>query len=115
MRVLSFPFPTLVSAGIAMAAAMAVRLWLLEVPAFGWRCAGADAPAWCAVYGGLGWLLRSQALGAVALLLAAVAVFASGRSAVIAAAAAGAAALVLYNAELGAAAVLLAALRAARL
>jgi hypothetical protein len=115
MRTLSFPLLALASAAIAAGAAMAARLWLLEVPAIGWRCAGSGAPGWCGLYAGLGWLLRSHAFGWAAAALAAFALFASSRAVVLAAAAAGAVALVLYNAEFGAAAVLLAALRAVRL
>lgn len=115
MKALPFPLVTFASAALATAAAMAVRFWLLEVPAIGWRCAGTDAPAWCSLYAGLGWLLSSQGFGAIAMAAAGIAIFSSSRPAVLAAAAAGAAALVLYNAELGAAAVLLAALRAVRL
>jgi hypothetical protein len=105
----------LASAVAAAGAGFALRLWLLEVPSIGWRCAEGGAPWWCPLYAGLGWLLRSQAFGWAAAALAAFALFASSRTAVLAAAAAGAMALVLYNAELGAAALLLAALRAVRL
>jgi hypothetical protein len=115
MKTLSFPLLVLAAAVLAAGAAFGLRLWLLEVPAIGWRCAESGAPGWCAPYAGLGWLLRSQAFGLAAAALAAFALFASSRTAVLAAAAAGAAALVLYNAELGAAALLLAALRAVRL
>jgi hypothetical protein len=115
MKTLSFPLVVLVAALLAAAAAFALRLWLLEVPSLGWRCADSGAPWWCGPYAGLGWLLRSQAFGWAAAALAAVALFASSRTAVLAAAGAGVIALVLYNAELGAAAFLLAALRAVRL
>lgn len=115
MKTLSFPLLALASAALAAGVAMAARLWLLEVPAIGWRCAESGAPGWCGLYAGLGWLLRSQAFGWAAAALAAFALFASSRTAVLAAVAAGAMPLVLYNAQLGAAAVLLAALRAVRL
>ena len=115
LKVLPFPFLALASAAVAMAVGWAARLWVLEVPAIGWRCAAEAAPPWCSLYAGFGWLLRSQVFGAVALAAAVVALLGSSRAAVLAATFAGALALVLYNAELGAAAVLLAALRAIRL
>jgi len=114
MKALPFPVLALAAATVATAGGWAVRVWLLEVPAIGWRCAADAAPAWCPLYAGFGWLLRSHGLGALALATAIIAFFASSRLAVLAAAAAGALALMLYNAELGAAAVLLAALRAVR-
>ena len=64
---------------------------------------------------GLGFVLRSQTFGMVCLLLAAVAFVRSSRTLAGLAVAAGAAGLVLYNAELGAAAALIGALRAVRL
>ncbi|HSO42152.1 MAG TPA: hypothetical protein VLR47_04815 [Rhodospirillales bacterium] len=115
MKVLPIPVAALACAAVAAAVALAVRHLLLEVPAIGWRCVEAGAPAWCSLYAGLGWLLRTQALGAAAAAVATMALLTSSRVAVCVAAAAGAAALVLYNAELGAVAVLLAALRAVRL
>lgn len=115
VKAVPFPIVTVAAAAVALAAAGAVRLEVLEVPAIGWRCAGEDAPAWCLVFAGFGWLLRNQALGAFAVIAAATALLRSSRLAVVAAAAAAAAALVLYNAELGATALLLASLRAVRL
>ena len=115
MRAVPSPLLALACAATAAAAATAVRVWLLEVPAIGWRCAETGAPGWCGLYAGFGWLIRGQALGLAAAAFAVFALFGSSRWAVAAAAAAGAAALVLYNAELGAAALLLAALRAVRL
>lgn len=114
MKALPFPVLAVGAAVAAMAGGWAVRVWLLEVPAIGWRCAADAAPAWCPLYAWFGWLLRSHGLGAVALAAAVIALFASSRLAVLAAAAAGALALMLYNAELGAAALLLASLRAVR-
>lgn len=115
MKAVPFLLLALGCAATAAAAAMAIRVWLLEVPAIGWRCAEAGAPGWCGLYAGFGWLIRGEALGLAAAALAVFALFGSSRWAVAAAAAAGAAALVLYNAELGAAALLFAALRAVRL
>lgn len=115
VKAVPFPIVTVAAAAVALAAAGAVRLEVLEVPAIGWRCAGESAPAWCLVSAGLGWLLRNQGLGAFAVIVAGAALLRSSRLAVAAAAATATAALVLYNAELGASALLLASLRAVRL
>lgn len=115
MKAMPFAIHALAWAAAALGVAMVLRVWLLEVPAIGWRCAEPEAPGWCAAYAVFGWLLRSQILGGMAAALGVFALVASSRRAVAAAAAGGAAALVLYNADLGAAALLLAALRAVRL
>lgn len=114
-RDLPFPIVVIAAAAMSLAVAAALRIWLIEVPAIGWRCNVADPPTWCFAFQGLGIFLRAQIFGAVCLILAIVAFFADSRTLAVAAVAAGAAALVLYNAEFGAAAVLLGAVRAVRL
>lgn len=111
------PFPLMLSAvaAVSLALAAALRIWLIEIPAIGWRCDGADPPAWCHLFLGLGVFLRAQIFGVICLIMAIAAFFASSRALALAAVAAGAAALILYNAELGAAAVLIAAIRGVRL
>lgn len=98
-----------------LALALALRVWLLEVPAIGWQCTVEASPPWCVPLAGLGFILRSQAFGMVCLLIAIAAFVRSSRMLAGLAIAAGTAALVLYNAELGASAALLGALRAVRL
>jgi hypothetical protein len=103
------------AAVLALALAAALRFWLLEVPAIGWQCRVVDPPLWCRLFAGFGFFLRSHAFGVASLLIAGAAFFAAKRSLAMIAIASGAAGLVLYNAELGAAAALLGAMRAVRL
>ncbi len=115
MKAVPFSIVVLGAVALSLALAAALRVWLIEVPAIGWRCTAVDAPAWCFLFQGLGVFLRAQIFGVVCLIMAVAAFFASSRAITVAAVAAGAAALVLYNAELGAAAVLVGAMRAVRL
>jgi hypothetical protein len=99
-----------------LAAGALLRYGWVQSPELGWRCGAIDAPSWCAVRHALLVGLRAQGLGVIALVLGLTALLAreAYRLLIIAAAGLGAAGLLLYSAELSAAALLLAAMRAVR-
>jgi hypothetical protein len=91
---------------IAIAAAFAVaalaRYGLIEPEGYGFRCAAAGGPWWCAPREGLILAFHSRVIGWAAFALGVVAFVARQRAAALAAAVAGACGLVLYNYELSA-------------
>lgn len=108
--------PVLAAAAGGLAAGALLRYGVVQSPELGWRCGAIDAPGWCAVRHGLLVGLRAQAMGVFAAVLGLWALLSrrAHRPLLIAAAGLGAAGLFLYSAELSAAAVLLALLRAQR-
>jgi hypothetical protein len=99
-----------------LAAGALLRYGWAQSPELGWRCGAIDAPGWCAVRHAVLVGLRGQGLGVIALVLGLTALLAreAHRVLILAAAGLGAAGLLLYSAELSAAAVLLAAMGAVR-
>lgn len=97
-------------AAAVAAAAFALRLLLIEPPAFAWACQIAEPPGWCPLRAGAILALRAGLLGVAALAIGLVALFRRHSGAALAAIGLGAAGLVLYAPEPASAGVLLGAL-----
>jgi len=106
-------WPTL-GVALALAAALALRFYVVEPRAVGFACQALVPPCWCGVRHAFVLSFQWGAWGGVALVLGAVALVNRSRGAAIAAMVLGAAALTLYNPETGAAGFLLGMLRAVR-
>lgn len=108
----------MLAAGIAAAAAYAIRYGVVEPPAMGEICNAPAAPMWCVLRSGLNAVTSIYALGYAALALAAAAILTPpkiARRLIIAAALLGGMGLILFNPAQAAPALLLALLRGALL
>ncbi|MFO1127467.1 MAG: hypothetical protein U1E66_03400 [Rhodospirillales bacterium] len=91
---------------IGLAVGAAVRFLIVQVPALAWACGGAARPWWCPWREGLILALRYQAMGIVAVVAGAVALFGDRRGMARLAIGLGGAGLLLYAPELAGAGLL---------